>query len=232
MPSPAPSGLSFSFSRSSGAARAPWEAQEASPGGGAGALDLGRSRRAVVPEHALQFRPRRRERSARAFGDGQRPVDQRCRHGRVRGRLRQRRPGTLHRRRHGDGLQNINPSFSNDPNRVFGDAVEINNNEPGCSRWTAFRKPATPSTLLRTWDASTNPTDPFQIYCDGGLPGDRTTPLTRSRLTPRSTTTTMSSTRRSITARQPPIGTFSTSPRPCAAEQRSPHCGRRRPCGP
>ncbi len=65
----------------------------------------------------------------------------------------------------GSSLQNINPSFSNDPNRTYGDPVEINDSGavlavdrvtiPGYTQYT-----------LRTWNAGA--TSSYQIDARGG----------------------------------------------------------------
>ncbi len=63
------------------------------------------------------------------------------------------------------GLQNINPSFSNDPNRVFGNPVEINDlgEVLAVDRYTAADFD---QFTLRTWDASA--ASPFQIDAIAG----------------------------------------------------------------
>jgi hypothetical protein len=65
------------------------------------------------------------------------------------------------------GLKNINPSWSTDPNRVYGDPVEINDAGTvlAVDRYTA---PGYTQYTLRTWDSSA--TSDFLVYARAGSP--------------------------------------------------------------
>ena len=106
-----------------------------------------------------------------------------------------------------DGLQNINPTWSNNASRVFGDPVEINNNGEVLAVDRYSTNGSTQFTL-RTWSDETP--NAYLIYTSAG---DRTTTPARSRPTPRSTTRMMSRIPCSTPAGRRRYGPCNTNPR-------------------